>query len=101
MVRAYDVSGKLTQYKEEAEVEIKTSRQRRKKMEALTEEAQSAHKTGRYEVSFDKVVHRARTLRDHFCERAGARAGRSTREVLTEAPPFASRDARSSATSSP
>ena len=52
---SFDVEGRLTRYKEEVNAEITTSRQRRRKMEALTEEAQSAHKTGRYEVSFDKV----------------------------------------------
>ena len=50
----YDVESTLAKYKEEIASSIKTSRQRRKKMDALTEEAQSAHKTGRYDVSYEK-----------------------------------------------
>ena len=53
----YDVEESLSTYKEQVKSELKSSRQRRRKMEELMDLAQSAHKTGRYEVSFDKFVY--------------------------------------------
>ena len=53
----YDVEDRLKTYAAEVKESLKSGRQRRKKMEELTEVAQGAHKTGRYEVSFDKFVY--------------------------------------------
>ena len=53
----YDVEDRLKTYTAEVKDSLKSGRQRRKKMEELTEVAQGAHKTGRYEISFDKFTY--------------------------------------------
>ena len=53
----YDPSSKLEEYKAKVAEEITKSYQRSRLVNKLTEEAQAAHKTGRYEVSLDKFLH--------------------------------------------
>jgi len=53
----YDPSSQIARYKDEVEASVKSSRQRNRLMNKLTEEAQAAHKTGRYEISYDHFVH--------------------------------------------
>jgi hypothetical protein len=53
----YDPQAKLEEYKVKVTEEVKRSWQRSRLTNKLTDEAQAAHKTGRYEVSLDKFVH--------------------------------------------
>ena len=53
----YDPSSKLEEYKTKVAAEVTKSWQRSRLVNKLTEEAQVAHKTGRYEVSLDKFLH--------------------------------------------
>jgi len=51
-----DPESLLAEYKESMAEQVKKRRQRSKLTTRLTEEAQAAHKTGKYEISFDKFV---------------------------------------------
>ena len=53
----YDVTEKLEEYKANAKEETSGWGSRGRLVNRLTEEAQAAHKTGRYETSLDKFVH--------------------------------------------
>ena len=53
----YDPASTLEEYKAKVAEEVTKSWQRSRLVNKLTEEAQNAHKTGRYEVSLDKFVH--------------------------------------------
>ena len=54
---SYDPNGKLEEYKAKVAEEVTRSWQRSRLVNKLTEEAQVAHKTGRYEVSLDKFLY--------------------------------------------
>jgi len=75
----YDVEALLNKYKEEAAVELKSSRQRRLKSTKLTEEAQDAHKTQKYEISYDRFVH---LLAIHEIDPYSPKAGSEIRAML-------------------
>lgn len=53
----YDVTEKLEEYKSNAAEECKGWGARGRLINRLTDDAQAAHKTGRYETSLDKFVH--------------------------------------------
>ena len=81
---SYNATELLEHYKEKVAEEVKTKSQRKRLTNSLTEEGQAAHKTGRYDISFDKFVHllavieldRARRARErlilHACTRVVA-----------------------------